>query len=375
VFQAFAGSPNNCVKRNVTLAVETIKSTPVPARAAFSIGNVLGNLFRRPEAGAFLGLLAVLAFFTIFGGINFLLISGGLSSWLNVGASIGIIAIPLGLLMIAGELDISIGAMVPAGAMVTAVLAGHYGLPIWFAIAATLVFGVMVGLINGLLVVRTAVPSLIVTLATLFAVQGILLGMTVGITKSTTVKLPAEGWAKSMFGSYVELGGIFPANQLAVVVVWWLALTAIYVFFVHYSKYGNWIFAMGGDRSSARNAGIPTDKLTVTLFVLASTSAAFVGMCTALLVNNATVSGGQSFIFNAIIAVVVGGVLLTGGFGSVIGIFFGTITFAIVMQGIYYTNFDRNWSSLFMGVLLLAAVLLNNTFRQVALTYAPKKKA
>ena len=334
-----------------------------------------GNLIRRPEAGAFLGLVAVLIFFSIFGGINFLLISGGLSSWLNVGASIGIIAIPLGLLMIAGELDISIGAMVPAGGMVTAVLAGHYGLPIWFAIAATLAFGVVVGLVNGLIVVRTAVPSLIVTLATLFAVQGILLGMTVGITKSTTVKLPTEGLAKSIFGEYVELGGIFPANQLQVIVVWWIILTAIYVFFVHYSKYGNWIFAMGGDRNSARNAGIPTDKLTVCLFVLASTSAAFVGMCTALLVNNATVSGGQSYIFNAIIAVVVGGVLLTGGFGSVIGIFFGTTTFAIVMQGIYYTDFDRNWSSLFMGILLLAAVLLNNTFRQIALAYAPKKKA
>jgi simple sugar transport system permease protein len=335
----------------------------------------LGNLFRRPEAGAFLGLVAVLTFFTIFGGINFLLINGGLSSWLNVGASIGIIAIPLGLLMIAGELDISIGAMVPAGAMVTAVLAGHYGINIWFAIAATLAFGALVGLINGLIVVRTAVPSLIVTLATLFAVQGILLGMTVGITKSTTVKLPAEGLAKSMFGDYVELAGIFPPSQLAVIVVWWVILTALYVFFIHYSPYGNWIFAMGGDRTSARNAGIPTDRLTIILFVLASTSAAFVGMCTALLVNNATVSGGQSYIFNAIIAVVVGGVVLTGGFGSVIGIFFGTITFAIVMQGIYYTDFDRNWSSLFMGVLLLAAVLLNNTFRRVALSYAPKKKA
>jgi simple sugar transport system permease protein len=86
------------------------------------------------------------------------------------------------------------------------------------------------------------------------------------------------------------------------------------------------------------------------------------------------VSGGQSYIFNSIIAVVVGGVLLTGGFGSVIGIIFGTITFAIVTQGIYYTDFDRNWSSLIIGMLLLAAVLMNNTFRTMALSYVPKKK-
>jgi simple sugar transport system permease protein len=334
-----------------------------------------GSLLRRPEAGAFLGLISVLIFFLIFGGIGFLDISGGLSSWLNVAAGLGIIAIPLGLLMIAGELDISVGAMVPAGAMMTAVIGGHFGLPVWYGIAATLAFGMLVGLVNGIMVVRTAVPSLIITLGTLFAVQGILLGMTVLITKSTNVAIKAQGLPKLMFGEFVELGGLFPQGQLQVIVVWWLLVTACYVFFVHFSRYGNWIFAMGGDRNSARNAGIPTDRMTIILFMLSATSAAFVGMCQAILFNSAAVGGGQSFIFNAIIAVVVGGVLLTGGFGSVIGIFFGTITFAIVSQGIYYTNFDRNWSSLIIGVLLLAAVLMNNTFRKMALTYRTKKKA
>lgn len=339
------------------------------------MGNAftIGNLLRRPESGAFLGLVAVLVFFGIFGGLTFLQIAG-LSSWLNVAASLGIIAIPVGLLMIAGELDISVGAMVPAGAMMTAVIGGHFGLPIWFGIAATLAFGVLVGLINGYMVVRTAVPSLIITLGTLFAVQGILLGLTVLVTKSTNVALTTEGLAKSMFGDFVSFGGLFPPGQLQVVVVWWILFTIAYVFFVHFSRYGNWIFAMGGDKVSARNAGIPTDRMMILLFVLSAVSAAFVGMCQAILFNSAQVSGGQSFIFNAIIAVVVGGVLLTGGFGSVIGIFFGTITFAIVNQGIYYTDFDRNWSSLIIGVLLLAAVLMNNTFRKMALTYTPRKK-
>jgi simple sugar transport system permease protein len=335
--------------------------------------TLIGGLLRRPESGAFLGLVAVLIFFGIFGGLTFLKIAG-LSSWLNVAASLGIIAIPVGLLMIAGELDISVGAMVPAGAMMTAVIGGHYDLPIWFGIAATLAFGMIVGLVNGLMVVRTAVPSFIVTLGTLFAVQGILLGLTVLVTKSTNVALKTEGAAKALFGDFVSFGGIFPPGQLQAVVIWWILATAAYIFFVHYSRYGNWIFAMGGDKVSARNAGIPTDRMTIVLFVLSATSAAFVGMCQAILFNSAQVSGGQSFIFNSIIAVVVGGVLLTGGFGSVVGIFFGTITFAIVNQGIYYTDFDRNWSSLIIGVLLLFAVLMNNTFRKMALTYAPKKK-
>ncbi len=206
------------------------------------------------------------------------------------------------------------------------------------------------------------------TLGSLFAVQGIVLGLTVLITKSTSVALATEGPAKAIFGDFV-LGG-----QLQAMVIWWLIVTAFYIFFVHFSRFGNWIFAMGGDKVSARNAGIPTERLTITLFVLSSTSAAFVGMCQAILYNSAQVAGGQSFIFNAIISVVVGGVLLTGGFGSVVGIFFGTITFAIVNQGIYYTDFDRNWSSLIIGVLLLLAVLMNNTFRKMALSYSSKKK-
>jgi simple sugar transport system permease protein len=327
----------------------------------------LGGLLRRPEAGALLGLIAVLIFFAIFGGVTFLK-PAGMASWLNVAANLGVIAIPVGLLMIAGELDISVGAMVPFGAMTVAVISGHYGLSIWLGIAVAIGFGILVGLINGYMVVRTAVPSLIVTLGSLFAVQGVVLGLTVLITKSTSVALATEGPAKAIFGDFV-FGG-----QLQAMVFWWILVTAIYIYVVHFSRFGNWIFAMGGDKVSARNAGIPTERLTITLFVLASTSAAFVGMCQAILYNSAQVAGGQSYIFNAIISVVVGGVLLTGGFGSVIGIFFGTITFAVVNQGIYYTDFDRNWSSLIIGILLLVAVLMNNTFRKMALSYTPKKR-
>ncbi len=345
----------------------TTANRPADTTPAQGPALSIGGLLRRPEAGAFLGLLAVLLFFAAFGGLTFLK-PAGMSSWLNVAANLGIIAIPVGLLMIAGELDISVGAMVPFGAMTVAVISGHYGLSIWLGIAVTMTFGVTVGLINGYMVIRTAVPSLIVTLGSLFAVQGIVLGLTVLITKSTSVALTVQGPAKAIFGDFL-FGG-----QLQVMVLWWLALTAAYVFFVHLSPKGNWIFAMGGDKVSARNAGIPTDRMTILLFVLSSTSAAFIGMCQAILYNSAQVAGGQSFIFNSIISVVVGGVLLTGGFGSVVGIFFGTITFAIVNQGIYYTDFDRNWSALIIGVLLLLAVLMNNTFRKMALSATTKKK-
>jgi simple sugar transport system permease protein len=132
---------------------------------------------------------------------------------------------------------------------------------------------------------------------------------------------------------------------------------------------------MGGDKDSARNVGIPTSRMTVLLFIFSAVCASFVGVSQAVLFQSVQATPQMTLIFNTIISVVVGGVLLTGGFGSVVGIFLGTITFAVVNQGIYYTGFDQTWSNLIIGILLLIAVLMNNTFRRMALTYSPKKSS
>ncbi|OBY28532.1 ABC transporter permease [Leisingera sp. JC1] len=325
-----------------------------------------GTLLRQPAAGSILSLIAVILFYVLFGGVDLGNLLGA-ASWVNFAANLGIVALPVGMLMMAGELDISIGAMIPAGSMTIAILSGHYELPIIVGMLGALGLGVVVGLINGFLTVRTSVPSLIITLATLVAMQGIVLSASVLLTGNASVALNAPDWSKALFGQLI--GGSFQ-----IIILWWLALTAIFALVVHHTPYGNWLFAMGGDKESARNAGIPTDRMTIMLFVLSATSACFVGMCGAILFNSAQVSGGMNYIFNAVVSVVVGGVLLTGGFGSILGIFFGTLTFAVVNQGIYFTDIDRNWSSLIIGVMLLAAVLMNNTFRTMAVNYSPAKK-
>ena len=329
-------------------------------------GISLGSLLRRPETGSFLGLAAVFIFFSIFGGENFASLTGS-ASWLNVAASLGIVALPMGLLMIAGELDLSIGSLIPAGSLTIAIISGHYQAPILLGIAAALALGAIIGFINGLIVVRTAVPSFIVTLGTMFAVAGLTLGLTVILTGTTSVALKAGPEAKWLLGHFI--GGAFQ-----VIICWWVAAAIIFGFILHFTHYGNWIFAMGGDKVSARNAGIPTERMTILLFMASGVSATFVGLCQAILYNSAQVSAGQSYIFNAIISVVVGGVLLTGGYGSVFGIVLGTLTFSIVNQGIYFTGFDPNWASLIIGVLLLLAVLMNNTFRKLALSYVPRAR-
>ena len=327
----------------------------------------IGSLVRRPEMGSFIGLIAVFAFFSFFGGADFMSASGA-ASWLNVAAELGIVALPVGLLMIAGYLDLSVGTVIPASSMAIAIVSGLYGAPIIVGVVAALGIGLAVGFINGYLVIRTDLPSFVVTLATLFAVAGLTLGLSIILAGSTSVALQTGPVAKQLLGDFV--GGKFE-----VTLFWWIAVVVFFGFILNFSRYGNWILALGGDKVSARNAGIPTDRLTIALYMSSGLCSAFVGMSQAILYNSAQVSAGQSFIFNSIIAVVIGGVMLTGGYGSVVGIVLGTLTFSIVNQGIYYTGFDANWASLIIGILLLAAVLMNNTFRNMAMAYAPRSKA
>jgi simple sugar transport system permease protein len=336
--------------------------TELGPTASFSIKA----FFRSPAAGAFMGFVAVFVLFSIFGyNRNFLSVPG-MTTWMNFASIIGMIAIPVGFLMIAGELDISTGAVVPASTMTVAIVSQHYEMPVLVGIAAALTIGALIGFVNGFIVTRTRVPSFIVTLATLFAVAGLTLYLSIFFINNTNSFYHAPDWAKSLFG-----GKVYGFNSS---VFWWLGMIAAFIFFLHFSPKGSWVFALGGDQESARNAGIPVRRMKIALFMLCSTSAAFAGVLQVITFNSATSQANFGLIFNTIISVVVGGVLLTGGFGTVMGIVFGVLTLAIVTQAIGFTEIDRNLSFLIIGVMLLIAVLLNDTFRQLATSWSGTKK-
>jgi simple sugar transport system permease protein len=327
----------------------------------------LRDLTHRPEAGALIGTLGVFVFFGLFGGSKFLA-EGGTASWLNVAAELGIIAIPVGLLMISGELDLSVGSVLAASSMTLAIVAGHWGGPMILGILLALGVGLLIGLLNGILVTRTNVPSFVVTLATNFGLAGLTLGASRVITGTTSVGIKPDPLSKAVFGTLLR-------GQFEVAIFWWIGVALVVAYILQMTKYGNWVLAVGGDKESARACGIPTNRLKIVLYVASGFGAALVGVIQTILYNGAQVANGQSFVFNSIIAVVVGGVLLTGGYGSVLGVILGTLTFAIVNQGIYYTGWNADWASFILGVLILAAVLMNNTFRRLALSARSGKKA
>lgn len=344
-------------------------------------GFSLLSLFRRPEAGAAAGFVLIFLFFSFFGWDKNFLTPLGASTWLNFASKVGIIAIPIGFLMIAGELDISVGAVIPAGGIVLAMAVEIYGFNFWVAVLFSFAVAAAIGWINGMLVTRTQVPSLIVTLATLFVVAGLNAYISKQIAGTTQHSLPDAGViSEFLMGDYHSLVigegesafTIFRSLQSSFFI--WIVVAIMCFYILHVSPWGNWIFAMGGDQESARNAGIPTNRLKIALFMLSAMAAALVGMTEAVLANTASTTTQFGMIFNTIICVVVGGVLLTGGFGTVTGVVFGTLTFGIVFQGINFTTFDKDLNMLFIGALLLIAVLMNDTFRNLATSASTSKK-
>ena len=199
------------------------------AEAATSASFDVGRLLRRPEAGSFLGLIVVYVVFALLGGTVFLG-SAGWSSWLNMAADVGTIALPVGLLMIAGLLDISVGAVLPASSLTVAIISGHYSLPLYLGIAGGLLVGLVVGLINGLLVTQSKIPSLIITIGTMFGVMGLTLGLTILIAGSTGVFIVPDAQTKSIFGD--ALGGMFQVS-----IFWWMGFIAVFYYLLHVSPW------------------------------------------------------------------------------------------------------------------------------------------
>ncbi|WP_030604628.1 ABC transporter permease [Streptomyces fulvoviolaceus] len=315
------------------------------------------RLLARPEIGVFLGAVAVWVFFLI----SAPPVRDG-SSMANVlyqSSTIGIMALPVALLMIGGEFDLSAGVAVITSALTAAMLSYQLTANVWVGVVAALLVSLGVGFFNGWLVVKTGLPSFLVTLGTFLILQGVNLAVTKLVTGNVATDdiSDMDGFeqASKLFASSFTIGGV----NVKITVVWWLVFAALATWVLLRTKYGNWIFAVGGNKDSARAVGVPVTFTKISLFMLVGFGAWFVGMHQ-LFSFNTVQSGegvGQELIY--ISAAVIGGCLLTGGAGSAIGPVFGAFMFGMVQQGIVYAGWNPDWFKAFLGVMLLGAVLIN----------------
>jgi len=326
----------------------------------------LTRLLQRPDLGALMGVIAI---FLIFGGFDatpnhLWFTQTGLAAWSQQAAFYGIMAVPVGLLMIGGEFDLSAGVMTGATAIVMALLVGHLHWNAWLAIVGTLVFAALIGLLNGFVVVKSKLPSFIVTLATFFVLRGVSIGGVLLVNHGSSqvalvgTSFPGLGSAKDVFGSTFASSASLPSGYQTAV-LWFIAVTVLGGWVLSRTTFGNWIFAVGGDANAARNTGVPVGRTKTMLFLSTSLAAGLVGIISFTQANSAVSEQGVGYEFYYIIAAVVGGCLLTGGYGSAVGAALGACIIGMAFQGVIYAGWDSSWDFAFLGIVLFLAVLVN----------------
>ncbi len=325
------------------------------------------KLLRQPEVGAIISAVAIWLIFALIPASRDTWLSlSGVARILDSSSTWGIMAVAVALLMIGGEFDLSTGVMTGTTGLIAGLLATKYGWNLWLGALAALVFALAVGLFNGWMVNATRLPSFIVTLATLF----ILRGANVGVPKILVDKVLVSGIdsaagfasARAFFNTEFYIAGVGFRTTL----IWWIIITIVATWILLKTKYGSWIFAVGGDANAARNVGVPAPRVKIALFMTTAAAAWLVGMTNIVRNRSAVGSEGVGLEFYYIIAAAVGGCLLTGGYGSTIGAAIGALIFGMAFTGIPFAGWPTDWYFSFLGFMLLVAVLLNNFVRKRA---------
>src|SRR3977135_2167116 len=331
--------------------------------------SLVTRLLQRPELGALIGAVAVYLLFATFDatpGHKFSSIAGTQNST-DASSTYGIMAVAVALLMIGGEFDLAAGVMIGTSGLLLGMLITKYGVNVWVGIVVVLLFAGLIGALNGTLVVRTKLPSFIITLATFFVLRGVNVGVTLLLTN--TVRFDISDQTPGFAGAQAIFGSTFLAPyNFQDAVLWWIAITVVATWVLTQTTFGNWIYAVGGDANAARAVGVPVARTKVILFMTTAMSAAMVGIMVALRFKGIQSGQGVGLEFFYIIAAVVGGCLLTGGYGSAIGASIGALVIGFAQIGIIFAGWDSNWYFTFLGGILFLAVGVNTLVRRRAAT-------
>ena len=378
--------------------------------------NWFQRTVRRPEIGAFIVMMIIIVALAIASNgkaFNAL----GLKNNIAIIAQLGIIATGAALLMIAGEFDLSIGPMIAFAGMSIAIMM-KWGLPFglgeatpFLAFLITLIMTLAFGWLIGTIVVRSGLSSFIVTLAFWFFLRGLTEVCFRLINQNTNVSgLPdfkKESWFAEQMGGEV-FGWFFDAwywigtkvsagleftgdmtksekldliNYLSFLninrkmeqwvtgfdarLLWFIIIAGAAWYVLARTQLGSWIYATGDNKESARANGVPVNRVKVGLFMFSAFCATIFATCQVFDTNSSDAATGMFKELEAIAIAVVGGILMTGGFGTIVGVVFGAITFGLVANAVFFIPWiDGAWFRVFVGTVLLAAVFANERIRK-----------
>jgi simple sugar transport system permease protein len=338
---------------------------PAARRQQLQPQSAWKRILKRPEAGALGGAILVFIFFWIMAP-PFRQVAA-FTTVLYQASTIGIPAVAVAMLMIGGEFDLSAGVAVTASSLAASIFATQVAGSLWVGVIFALFFSLGIGALNGWLLIRTKLHSFLVTLGTFLMLQG----LNIAITKLITGNV-ATGDISGMKG-FDTLQLIFASNfqigrvQISIAILYWLVFVALGTWVLLRTKVGNWIFAVGGQGESARAVGVPVTKVKIGLFMLVGFGCWFLAMHLLFAYNTVQSGAGIGNELLYIAAAVVGGCLLTGGYGSAVGSALGAFIFGMTTEGVIYADWDPDWFQFFVGAMLLLATVVNTWIRARAL--------
>lgn len=332
-------------------------TTAPKADERLASGNWFTKFFTKPEAGATAAALVLFIMFAVVAP-QFTQPSS-LATTLYGASTVGIMALGVSLLMIGGEFDLSTGVGVISSALAASLFVYWFGTNVWVGVLVGLVFSLAVGFINGWLLIKTKLASFIVTLATFFMLTGLNLGVTRmitgGVASPSIAQWPGFDSAAAVFASDIPVFGV----RIKITVFYWILLVIVATWILRRTKVGNWIYASGGAPDAARAVGVPVARTKIGLYMGVGFCAWLLGMHNLFAFKTVQSGEGIGNEFLYIIAAVVGGCLLTGGYGSAIGGAIGALIYGMALKGVVYAEWNPDWLRFFLGAMLLGATVLN----------------
>ncbi len=259
---------------------------------------------------------------------------------------LGIMALGVGLLMISGEFDLSVGSVFTLTSYTLAILFSA-SWPLWLAVVLTLCLGALLGIVNGLITVKTAIPSFITTLGSMLVVRGIVRWVSEGQSASF---LPGGLFERLLVGS------IYGVQAQ---ILWFAGLALATGVLLHRTKLGNHIYLVGGNLDAAVAVGVNAHRVKIAAFVLSALGATIAGILSTTRVSTVTPSQGVGFELKTIAICVIGGLFLTGGRGTILGIVVGAFLMYTVEDVLLLLRAPGFYLEMFVGAILVGAVIMN----------------
>ncbi len=313
--------------------------------------GIVRFLIAKPEFGPLVLLVLMIVVFTsinpAFASLN------NIGNALTFTVELGLIALSMTLLMTAGEFDLSVGSVFGFSPVImwTFFNAGFLPLPAAFIVA--LLIAVCIGLVSGLFVTRLGIPSFLVTLGMLLVVRGSALWLTDGFPQRTWDA--HDQWLSQVLVGDFYIGGL----RIYMSLIWFILLASLSHYFLTRTRFGNWIQATGGNPSAARNRGVPTQRVKVTLFMMSAAMAAFAGIISSIRVSAANPNSGAGYELEVIAMVVIGGTVLTGGRGTIAGTVLGVLILRLMRNGIVLIGVPGLAYNIFIGAIILGMMALH----------------